>query len=242
MIPGCRALSLRRKKVIFMHAPSLQRFQGLLQIIDHVAHHKFATVLGVIAGLCLIWILNMAAEPPMFTSQSPAGSVTSAGIVRPLTRIDDPRYMHEYDIRAHYINTHLDRLRKGTQADRAYVVCYGYGLSQFGGIMELKISTIFEVGLEGPTHQLRKYQDLSRKNWLRINRDGSTARGFLPGPSPHGYGMELYNEQGWVIGYLGIEYQQEELSLQGINMPLLRQTAASMRVSLLQPLAHLRGE
>ena len=107
--------------------------------------------------------------------------------------------------------------------------------------MELTISSIFEVGQEGLVHQIRDFQDLSRKNWLRVNRDSSSTGGFLPGPFPRSYGMELYNGRGVPIGYIGIEYWQEKFSLQGDKMSFLRQTAHLMKAGLLQPLENLES-
>jgi len=224
-----------------MHTPLLQKSHVFSQVVHGIEHHKLATILGIIAVLCLVYVLNIPVVHQMPIQRSPTGLASSSGIVRPLTLLDDPRYAHEYATRAQYINERLDRLRKEIRADRAYVFSYGYSSGRFGGMMELTISSIFEVGQEGLVHQIRDFQDLSRKNWLRVNRDSSSTGGFLPGPFPRSYGMELYNGRGVPIGYIGIEYWQEKFSLQGDKMSFLRQTAHLMKAGLLQPLENLES-
>lgn len=53
--------------------------------------------------------------------------------------------------------------------------------------------------------------------------------------------MELEDDQGKPIGYLGIEYLQETSSLRGNERELLQQTAASIAAGLLQPIEQLNS-
>lgn len=105
--------------------------------------------------------------------------------------------------------------------------------------MERQIATTFELGLDDPVHQIREYHDLSRTNWLRVNRDGSLTGGILPGPFPHSYGIELYNERGMAIGYVGMDYPKDVSSLQSQEISLFRQTAELITAGLLQSIEHL---
>lgn len=226
-----------------MYVPAWHKSSVFSQISHLIKYHKAETIFVLFIALWVMYIFNVPAKYQLLTSQLIASPVPegSSGITRPLTRVDDPRYAHEYDRRTQHITTQLEQLKANTQADKAYVVSYGYGSGRIGGILELKIARIFEVGQEGLPHRISDFQDLSRKNWLHINRDGSSTGGFLPGPAPRSYGMELYNEHGGAIGYIGIEYWQEDPVLRGNEMPLLRRTASLMKIALLQSLKHLNS-
>ena len=209
-----------------MHISVFQKSQ-IISHLSHVGeHHTFATLLSIFVGLFLVYSLN-----------SP--KYRSAGSVRHLSYIDHPQHTHEYERRATYIYDHLERLRHGSRADRVYLLAYRYGSSRFGGIMELQIATAFEVGQERLPYQLEDYQNLSRRNWLRLACDNSTTGSFLPGPIPHSYGLELYDTSGRPVGYIGMEYWQEQPTLTEYKLPLLRKTAAEIRDSLLAPLEAL---
>jgi hypothetical protein len=195
------------------------------------------TIIGVIAVLCPVYMLNIPIESKRFIQHSPADSASSSGIVGPLTLVDDPQYAHEYDTRVQYIEKHLEMLRNETQADKAYIVSYGYDSS----MREMRISSTFEAGQEGIFSQMRDFQGFSRRNWLRIKRDEQATSGlFLV--LPQSYGVELYDEQGKPIGYLGIDYLQEKSSSWGNEMKLLRQTATSIKIGLLQPIEGLSSQ
>jgi hypothetical protein len=221
-----------------MYPSLLQRFQVFSQSINFIEHHKLAIILGVIAVLCLVYVLSIPVDHQMFTQQSSARALSarSADIAKPLTRLDDPHYVHEHDIRAHYIIKNLERLRNKTGADRAYVVSYGYGSARFGNRIK-KIASTFEVSPEGLTPQLMDYQDLSRMNWLHIKRDEKFFSVFLP----LCYGMELYNEDDVAIGYIGIEYLKKGPAFQSSKLKLLPQAAALIEAGFLQSLKHLNS-
>lgn len=209
---------------------SLQKSQMLSQLIHFVEHHRVAIWLSLIIVLCLPYILHSSVDTT---------SVTSSANVRYLSLLDDPFYAHEYDRRAEHILKYLEILRDETRADRAYFFSYRYGAGLPGGMMGLQISRSFEVGQKEPTHHIREYQNLSRINWLRVNRDDALAGGFLPGPFPKSYGIELYNEQGMAIGYIGMDYPVEVSFLQGQEMSFFRQTADQMKAGLLQSIEHV---
>lgn len=226
-----------------MYVPAWHKSSVCCQISHLIKYHKAETIFVLFIVLWVMYIFNVPAKYQLLTAQLIAAPVLerASGITRPLTHIDDPRYAHEYDRRAQYITTQLELLKANTQSDKAYLVSYGYGSGRIGGILELKIARSFEVGQEGRAHRISDFQDLSRRNWLHINRDSSSTGGFLPGPVPRSYGMELYNEHGGAIGYIGIEYWQEDPALQGNDMLLLRRTASLMKIALLQSLEHLNS-
>jgi hypothetical protein len=223
-----------------MYALSLRKLHVLSKSINLIEHHTLITILIGIATLWVVSALLAPSDRQMFTQHAPTRAVSAQAfdIERPLTRLDDPQYAHEYATRAQYLNTHLERLRNTTGADRAYVVSYGYGFSRFGNTREQKISSIFEIGQERFVSQLR-YQDLSRENWLHLKRDQHTS-GLFP-VILRNYGMELFDEHGEAIGYIGLEYLQGNSSLEGNEMKLLQQAAVSIKAALLQPIEFLNN-
>jgi len=96
--------------------------------------------------------------------------------------------------------------------------------------------------VEGLAPPISDYQDSSRVSWLHLKRDEHVMKGLFPVLLPRCYGMELYDRhEEVVIGYIGVEYLKEEPYSQGNEMQLLRQTAASIEIGLLQPLEHLNS-
>lgn len=209
---------------------SLQKSQMRSQLIHSVEHHRVAIWLSLILVLCLTYILHSSVD---------TASVTSSANVRYLSLLDDPFYAHEYNRRAAYIFKYLKILKDKTRADSAYFFSYRYGSDHPGGMMGLQIAQSFEVGQKEPARHIREYHDLSRTNWLRVNHNGALAGGFLPGSFPKSYGIELYNEQGMAIGYVGMDYPVEVSFLQGQEMSFFRQTAELMKAGLLQSMEHV---
>lgn len=222
-----------------MHVLSLHKLPVFSQIIHGIEHHKLATILGVIAVLCLVYVLNIPVVHQRFIQHSSADSTSSVGIVQPLTLVDDPQYAHEYDIRAQYINEHLEGLKNDTRADRVYLVTYNDGPSQFGYTIHL--SHTFEISQEGLNVPISTYQDLSRQRWLYLKRYEYTYGGLAPDILLQGYGIELYDANRTPIGYIGIEYIDAKPFPQGNEIKRLRQTAAAIKTGLLRPLEHLKG-
>jgi hypothetical protein len=196
-------------------------------------------LLVVIAMLGLMYaLINIPIETQISSQQAlaSAGLTYSTDIVRPLTFIDDPQYAHQYEIRAQYINDRLEQLKNETQADRAYLVTYSDGLSQFGNMKGLKISKTFEVGKNDTRPYIHEFQDFLRVNWLRIKRDEYAMWGGFVSTIPQGFGLEVYDRFGTPIGYLGIDYLQDNPRFRGDEMTVLRRSAGAIKTGLVQNL------
>ncbi len=222
-----------------MHTPLLQKPHVFSQVVHGIEHHKLATILVAMALFWLVYALSTSIDYQLFTQQLTTSDVAPIpyNIVRPLSRIDDPEYAHEYDLRVRSIRAHLERLKSETRADRVYVVAYSHGPARFGDRLEKKISNTFEVGQKGLISQIRDFRGLSMMEWIEY----TTANGFYSLLSPLHFDMELFDEDGAVIGHIGIEYLHDMWSFQGNETDLLRETAAAIEVALLQPLEHLKG-
>ena len=192
-----------------MHVPSLQRAHVFSQIIYEIEHHKLVAIVGLFAGLWLLYALTIDSQ--WFMQDSLASPVS----IKFLTLLDAPQYEHERELRSQRIQRSLQQLKLDAGADRAYAFSYRYESSRIGGMMEIKVASIFEVGQEELPHRIEDYQKLSRRNWLLLARDNSTISSFLPGPIPHSYGLELYDASGRPVGYIGMEYWQEQPTLPG---------------------------
>ncbi len=136
------------------------------------------------------------------------------------------------------IDEHLDILRSKTLADRAYVVVYSYGFSQYGEGIKMVISNTFEVCWEGITPQISDFQGSPRETWLQAKENQQRNDGFIP-VFPQSHGIELYNEHKTAIGYIGVEYLQKRPTFQEHEMNLLQQAAESIKAAFSQPVEHL---
>lgn len=207
-----------------MHFPSVVKFHVFSETIQRLERHKLLTILLIILAFWLVYEVNISDRTFLLSSEPE----------RPLTRLDDPQYAHEYEKRAQDILTHLNMLKDQTQADRAYVVSYR-GHRRFGTMVVL--SKIFEIGQINVLKPVSSYQGFSRMGWLYLNRYQTMISGLYPPDEfPQGSGTELYDGDGKAIGYLGIDYRQGFPISQVNNMTLLRQTATAIKTSLLQPL------
>ena len=220
-----------------MPMPPLQKFHIFSHIVHFLEHHIFAVLVSIGAVLCLSYLL----DTPIV--HAPGVSANSSRPARTLTLLDDPRYEDEFEKRAAYITQHLDMLRKETRARSAYLVSYRYGSAgsaHSGGLPELKISRSVEVGQFESSGHILDYQHLSRTNWRRVNRNGLSTGGILPGPFPRSYGIELYNERGGAIAYLGIDFLPDDASHHGKEVQLLQSAVAPVTEALLGPSGHLK--
>ena len=223
-----------------MHAPSLLKYHVFSQNITWIAHHKMAAILVALTLLEIGYVLSFLPERWVLPQQA-ALSDTSARadeIGRPLSRLDDPEYVHESPLRVQYIYESLKWLRDVIQADRTYVVVYGYSSRRFGRGIEPKIANTFEIGELGPGPQIKDFQGFSRMDWLQAKRAERTLSGPFPG-NRRNHGMELVDGRGTSIGYLGIDYWQKHPAFEGNFIPLLQESARIVQDILLQPLKAL---
>jgi hypothetical protein len=217
-----------------MYTRSLHKLHIFSQFVHKIEHHSLAATMGVFAVLWLIYTFTIDSQ--WFMQDSLPSAISN----KPLTLLDDPQYAHERDIRSQHIQHSLNQLKRDTGADRTYMFSYHSENGRIGRMMELKVASIFEVVQEGLPHHIQDYQELSRRSWLLLARDNSTTSGFLPGPIPYSYGLELYDVSGRPVGYIGLEYWQEHPMLKGNERPLFQKTAGIIRGSLLEPLQTLK--
>ena len=221
---------------VFHHRSHLLA-RGLHFLVQHKLGISFT------AFMVFLMLVTYVSQRAMVNHQSLVSGIAvgSSGIVRPLTRLDDPQYVHEHERRAQDILTHLDTLKDQTQADRAYAVSYIDGLNRFGKMV--KISKTFEIGQIDELNPVSHYQDFSRMSWLYFRQYQTMISGLYPPDEfPQGYGTELYDLDGNAIGYLGIDYRQGFPMSQVNEMKLLRHAATAIKTSLLQPLEHVNSE
>ena len=219
-----------------MRLPSFKESHFLSQLVEMIKHHRFATILIVIAAGWLIYELNKPAELQELTPQATSPVMMES----PLTLLDDPQYSHEHHARAQYIHDCLRALRTETGADRVYVVSYSYRLSSYGTAPEPRIENIFEIVRPGTLPKIHAFKDIPRLGWLHIKSEETSAKAL--GSSeliPHSYGMELYDNNKNAIGYIGIDFQQDVPNIQGRELEVLSQTAISVEAGLTHPLGRL---
>ena len=183
------------------------------------------------------YVLSLSPEDWLFPQQTALtdASARTDTIGRPLSRLDDPEYAHEYPLRVQSLYEHLNRLRDLIQADRTYIVLYRDGLTRFGRGITPKIFAAFEIGEQGPALQVKDFQGFSHLDWLQVKRAEQRLSGFFPG-TRRNYGMELVDARGTSIGYLGIDYWQKHPAFEGNIFTPLQESAVIIQDVLLQPL------
>jgi hypothetical protein len=206
------------------------------QIVHRIENHKLATLFGIIVVACLGYLLNIPVE-----RQSTADLRSSSELVQSLTRFDDSVYTHEYDARSQYITASLERLRDVTRSDRTYLVVYNYDPSQPDILGKIRISSTFEVGQEGFSYQISDFQNFPRQEWLQMKHGERPLQWFGSLLLPRTYGLELTNDQGIAIGYLGIEYRREQSKpLDNSTWNFLKEAATSIKTGFLGPVEDLK--
>ncbi len=223
-----------------MHAPIHTHIHIFSRTAHFFAHHKLKISLTVLV-VALLTIASVSLNSLDLSHVVPSTQTHSAGVVMPLTYIEGSRYAHESELRTHYINTHLEQLKAQTQADKVYVVSYRYDRSELG--LSVRISKTFEVGKAGITAPIATYEGISRMNWLVMMRSSYLTNNSLAffAPLPRSYGLELRNDDGRAIGFLGADYLQEKPALSGETLELLEQTAIFIEAGFLQPIESLQS-
>ena len=145
----------------------------------------------------------------------------SAAKIR-LSRFADPQYAHEVAAREQMMRTALDTLRRDLQADRAYIAVYGVTEDLW---VEYRVISILEVTKTGVTPSIQRLQGIGRSSWLQMENNAYRASWLFGENLPKTFGMELYDEQGMPIGYLGIENTQENVFAEQ-DIQRLRETAS----------------
>jgi hypothetical protein len=192
-------------------------------------HHRWMTILGIVAMLWLIYVLNIRGSDQVFFRFReflfPAESVA------PLIRLDDPRYAHERETRIQYIYDQLDTLKDVAGAQRIYVFSYSSPDS-----MSECISNVFEVVSSEQTSQFHTLQGLPI-NTAYDMKDTIYERNGL---NPFRYSAELYDDNEMLIGSFGIEFTKNIHLLQERQLlNRIRQTMRNIEAALSQSIEYV---
>lgn len=215
-----------------MHMHSFQHFHDL-----HVFERSVATIeqhatMTLVLALVIILGGGYALNNHSIRMELLQSSDASEAGIR-LSRFADPQYAHESAAREQIMRTALEGLRNDLQADRAYIAVYG-GMSD-GIWIEYQVMNIIEVTKSGIAPSLQRLQGLGRSNWLQMEDNASRASWPFGQNLPKTYGMELYDEQGTPVGYLGIEKIQANAFAEQ-DLQVFRRTAEVLAGTLAKPL------
>ena len=227
-----------------MHTSSLHKWHVLARSLTFIERHERLSVallililIGVMYGAAVrlesLRVLQASENVEISGGESPE-------MVRPLTRMMDPQYAHEYLVREQYLLDHLEDLRNVTQAERVYVVLYSYAFSRLGRGIEQHISNSFEVTREGIRPKIDTLHGTERYFWLQLKQDERWWKNELFAHRPERYGRELYDAHNVAIGYIGLEKQQNEALLPEQGIQLLRETAGVVTNALAQPIEQVK--
>ena len=216
-----------------MHTHSFHHVHVLDRGLAAIEQHVLVKVMLVMLLILVVGYVLSIQTDRVGMSQF---SDVSEGKIR-LSRFADPQYAHEVAAREQMMRTTLDTLRRNLQADRAYIAVYG---SMSDGIwIENQVINIVEVTKPGIALTLQGLQGLGRSSWLQMEDNTRGASWLFAENLARVYGMELYDEQGTPIGYLGIEKTQEHgFAKQDIQR--LRKTAEAVITALVKPLEQVK--
>lgn len=216
------------EEVMIMHAHSLQHLHIFERSRMAIEQHALVTLIltiGIILGLG--HALRLQSDD---ASMFPSTEGIEAGIR--LSRFADPQYAHEIAAREQTMSTALEALQRDLQADRAYIAVYGITEDAWA---ECRVIRILEAAKTGVTPNLQRLQGVWRSTWLQMEDNAYRAGWLFVQNVPKTFGMELYDEHGTPVGYLGIEKTQKHVFAEQ-DIQLLRETARSVEVALLHPL------
>ena len=110
----------------------------------------------------------------------------------------------------------------------------------YGGVsddiwLECRVISILEVTKADIAPTFLRLQGLTRSHWLQMEDNTYRVSSLLGQNLPKTFGMELYDEQGTPVGYLGIEKTQE-YALIAQDIQRLRETAETVLAAIVKPL------
>ena len=221
-----------------MYASSLHKWHAFDQGIAFVKHHqKLAETLLILAFIGLVYSITAHIESlyvPELGRETEISRII-AGNVEPLTRLADPAYAQEYALRETYITSVLEKLLETSQVERAYAVVYEYGEPTVMRGIESRVAEAFEVTQPHIAPRFNNFQGMSRRNWLQVQQD-ERVLSMLSYNFFQSYGLELWNERGVAIGYIGFGRKRDDAPFQDWEVAQLREAAKAVERGLLQSL------
>ncbi|GAK58360.1 hypothetical protein U27_05334 [Candidatus Vecturithrix granuli] len=214
-----------------MHVHSFQHLHIVERSRMTIEQHALVTLvlaLGIILGVG--HALSLQSDD---ARTFPFTEVSEAGIR--LSRFADQQYAHETAAREQAMIATLDALRRDLQADRAYIAVYGVTEDVW---VEYQVIHILEATKTGVTPDLQRLHGIGRSSWLQMEENTYRAGWLSTENLPKIYGMELDDEHGMPVGYLGIENTQEDGFIEQ-DIQLLREAARSIEAALLRPLEYV---
>lgn len=212
----------------FHHVHDLQIFERSRKVMEQ--HAIIMLILAIVIMLGGAYALSIRSGSVRMFHFS---EVSEVGIR--LSRFADPQYAHEVAAREQTMNAALDSLQRNLQADRAYIAIYGV-IEEFS--VEYQVISVLEATKTDIAPSLQSLQGIGRLNWLQIEDNAYRVNWLSSENAARIYGMELYDEQGTPIGYLGIENMQAH-GFAEQNIQRLRETAHSIEAVMLQPSGHV---
>ncbi|GAK58607.1 hypothetical protein U27_05581 [Candidatus Vecturithrix granuli] len=127
-------------------------------------------------------------------------------------------------------------LRSDLRAERAYIAVYGV-TEEFS--VEYRVINVLEATKTGVVLSLQHLHGIGRSSWLQMENNIRGTSSLFADNLTKAYGMELYDEQGMPIGYLGIEKTQENVFAEQ-DIQLLRETAEVVSAAIVKPLKQFK--
>ena len=154
-----------------------------------------------------------------------------------LSRFANPQYAHEVAAREQVMMAALTGLLSDLQADRAYLAVYGL-IEDFW--VEYQVISVLEVTKTGVAPDIQRLQGIGRSSWLQMEDNAYRANWFSTENVARVYGLELYDEQGVPVGYLGMEKTQETWFAEQ-DIQRVREIAEMVSTAIVKPLEQVKG-
>lgn len=211
-----------------MHAHSLHHLHIFERSLATIEQHMFVKVILVLLLILGIGYVLSGQTDRVGLSQC---SDVSEGKIR-LSRFADPQYAHEIAAREQMMRIALEGVQRDLQADRAYIAIYGV-TEEFS--VEYRVISVLEVAKTGVAPSIQRLQGIGRSSWLLMEENTRGASWLFAENLANVSGMELYDEQGTPVGYLGIENTQEHVFAEQ-EIQRLRETVEAVITALVKPL------
>jgi len=227
-----------------MHAPSLHKRHIIDLSAAFLAHHqKVALAFAVLLlTIMLMYGFSVGLESLRRHLADTPGLSASVERAAPLTRMSAALLSErEYFDRAGYLADSFGALLEDVPAERVYLAVYENVFSKHEPQAETQVTSLFEMNRMAAGFDFGPVQGISRMSWLNIHRHHFATRA-ASAEDRDAYGLELYNERGDALGYLGIELLQDVSSLREQDFTRIQRAADAMKTVLSAPLETLGAQ
>ena len=211
-------------------------FSQLLGIIEH---HRFTSVLLAIAAIWLIYMLSVPNQIPVRSTALSSPSETQNKLhantkkAFSLLEVSQPLSPEEYEARTMYVIAQLKKMRDALDADNVFVFSFHADSSQTGDFQEQLVSNTFEVNRSDVSPHLHLLQDLSSYAWEHVR---NAQIGVYVSSGTEGYGMQLYDRQNTLIGFLGASSLKRNGVLFKVDQVAFEELIRKVEIALSYPL------